>query len=272
MGSGLIYAMVVVVWVGYLIPTWLHRDEDGSRSVDRYRRAMRLVSRGTETPIVLSDEERRHSRAVMRRRRMVVLIALATTLLISTAFALLGVLAVWFPALPLLGLAVYVTHVRRVVIAERVAMSRALVARRASSARPQPRLSDPTVVQRSAPRMPTVMEPPSTTVRVRTEGAPVRGRTEDVSARDQESSRDPWSPVEVPLPTYVTAPKAVRAHRIIDLTKPGAWTEEQKQAEQAALAAIAPSRDEVFDQVAAEEALALVTRLADDERRAAGNP
>jgi len=28
----------------------------------------------------------------------------------------------------------------------------------------------------------------------------------------------------VPLPTYVSAPKAPRSVRIVDLTKPGAWT------------------------------------------------
>jgi hypothetical protein len=33
-----------------------------------------------------------------------------------------------------------------------------------------------------------------------------------------------WDPVPVPLPTYVSAPKAPRSVRIVDLTKPGAWT------------------------------------------------
>jgi len=33
-----------------------------------------------------------------------------------------------------------------------------------------------------------------------------------------------WEPIAVPLPTYVTAPKAPRSVRIIDLSQPGAWT------------------------------------------------
>ena len=33
-----------------------------------------------------------------------------------------------------------------------------------------------------------------------------------------------WSPVAVPLPTYVLAPRAPRSVRVIDLTKPGSWT------------------------------------------------
>ena len=53
---------------------------------------------------------------------------------------------------------------------------------------------------------------------------------------------------------YVNAPKAVRPIRTIDLTKPGAWSAAQKANEEALLAAISPGRDQVFDQVAAEEA------------------
>jgi hypothetical protein len=37
-----------------------------------------------------------------------------------------------------------------------------------------------------------------------------------------------WSPVPVPVPTYVTAPVAPpRAPRIVDLTRPGAWSQEE---------------------------------------------
>ncbi len=38
--------------------------------------------------------------------------------------------------------------------------------------------------------------------------------------RDEET----WRPNELPLPTYVTAPKAIRPIKVIDLTSPGAWT------------------------------------------------
>jgi hypothetical protein len=46
-----------------------------------------------------------------------------------------------------------------------------------------------------------------------------------VSSSDNES----WKPVEVPLPTYVTAPKAVTPRRVIDLTVPGEWSAAQEQ-------------------------------------------
>jgi len=37
-------------------------------------------------------------------------------------------------------------------------------------------------------------------------------------------SDDEWRPNPLPLPTYVTAPKAVRPIKVIDLTTPGAWS------------------------------------------------
>jgi hypothetical protein len=53
----------------------------------------------------------------------------------------------------------------------------------------------------------------------------------------------------------LTAPKAVAPKRTIDLTEPGKWSEEQERLERAALAAAAPSRDEIFDQQLADEAV-----------------
>ena len=57
------------------------------------------------------------------------------------------------------------------------------------------------------------------------------------------------------MPTYVSAPKAVAPKRIIDLTEPGKWSEEQEALEIAALNAAAPSRDEIFDQQLADVAV-----------------
>jgi DNA-binding TFAR19-related protein (PDSD5 family) len=57
------------------------------------------------------------------------------------------------------------------------------------------------------------------------------------------------------VPTYVNAPKAVVPKRVIDLTTPGQWSEEQERLEREALAAVSPSRDEIFDQQLADEAV-----------------
>jgi hypothetical protein len=60
----------------------------------------------------------------------------------------------------------------------------------------------------------------------------------------------------------LSAPKAVTSNRVIDLTEPGKWSEEQEKLTMAALNAVAPSKDEIFDQILAEEA---VDRLRDNK-------
>jgi hypothetical protein len=67
------------------------------------------------------------------------------------------------------------------------------------------------------------------------------------------SVRNAWQPAEVPAPTYVVAPKAIVPKRVIDLTTPGVWSDEQERLEREALAAASPSRDEIFDQQLADE-------------------
>jgi hypothetical protein len=49
--SGLIYAVIVAVWLAVLIPIWLRRHDDAAvtRSADRYTRAMRTLSRRPTT-------------------------------------------------------------------------------------------------------------------------------------------------------------------------------------------------------------------------------
>ena len=67
--------------------------------------------------------------------------------------------------------------------------------------------------------------------------------------------RNAWEPTEIPVPTYVNAPKAVVPKRVLDLTIPGQWSQEQERLEREVLAAVSPSRDEIFDQQLADEAV-----------------
>jgi hypothetical protein len=67
-----------------------------------------------------------------------------------------------------------------------------------------------------------VVQGPSRAVVVERKGAAGATASSDgVSAADDD---DAWRPNPLPLPTYVTAPKAVRPIKVIDLTTPGAWT------------------------------------------------
>lgn len=52
-------------------------------------------------------------------------------------------------------------------------------------------------------------------------------------------NRNVWEPTQIPTPTYLSAPKAITPKRVLDLTTPGAWTEEQERLAKEALAAAA---------------------------------
>lgn len=193
------------------------------------------------------DVDRSPSSPTDRRRRL--LLGLVGALLLSTAGGLIGppvLLAV--AAVLAVAVTLFVLQLRRLAVAQ---AARARRARRAAMARPVPR---PT----SRPVRPTrPVRPPvrAGSVRVQTadvhppeprhdEVAPPVAEPEPVVAsvdvwhdeplRTAASAPVPpapaaalggaWSPVPVPPPTYVSAP---RAPRIVDLTRPGAWSQEQ---------------------------------------------
>ena len=247
MGSGIIYAVVAVIWIAYFVPTWLRRHDEvsESRSVARYRSAMRVVSRGTEAEISPTTNERAEARQAMLRRRQQYFVGIIGMLLLTVGSAMFGIISPWVIALPLISGAVYVVYIRRAKVAEDLIARRQagrVTRNRDVSLRPST-LSLARAIQESV----VEAAPVSSTVHVIERGATA------------------WKPAQVPVPTYMTAPKAVRAHRVIDLTKPGAWTEEQQAAEAVRLAAIAPSRDEVFDQVAADAAANEISARAANE-------
>jgi hypothetical protein len=91
----------------------------------------------------------------------------------------------------------------------------------------------------------SVVQGPSRAVVVERKGeASVAGTVADQTVAEDE---DAWRPNPLPLPTYVTAPKAVRPIKVIDLTTPGAW-----------------SSGRLFDDDVADEDL-LAAQVAEDE-------
>jgi hypothetical protein len=113
--------------------------------------------------------------------------------------AALSVVPVWAPAPFVLLLLAFVVHLR--LQAKRTAERR----------RHRPPAADPAAVAEPAVAGGVAAEERSGVAHA----APV-----DVATANQPS----WQPNPLPLPTYVTAPKAVRPIRVIDLTTPGAWT------------------------------------------------
>jgi hypothetical protein len=259
--SGLIYATIVVLWAVVLVPMWLRRHDEvsESRSVDRFQGAMRtlsprrapagdrravLVPRLGETHAVPDGayEPPTPASLAARRRRRVGLIMLALAAVVGGLVALHRV-PIWAPAVPVVLLLAFLLRAR--VAAHRV-RDRELADRRARAAESRrlrheqvARTMDraPVAARAAEPvarpsRLPAFVDPAivgrSTEIRRAPVAAPAAAAEVALAPADpafyDAVAAAAWDPVPVPLPTYVSAPKAPRSVRIVDLTKPGAWT------------------------------------------------
>jgi hypothetical protein len=189
----------------------------GSREAVPSRAQRQVVSRPVTTPertaappaerpepAPANNPRRRRSpraeaRAQLARRRARSLAVLGALALLMSLLAVLSVLPVWAPVPFVLLLVAFVVHLR--LQAKRTAERR----------RHRPPGADrPAEAEPAAERDVRGEAGVETTL-----AAPV-----DVATASEPS----WQPNPLPLPTYVTAPKAVRPIRVIDLTTPGAWT------------------------------------------------
>lgn len=247
MASGIVYLSIVGIWVAYFVPRWVHsHDEFSGKSAERYKSAMRSVTSATGEDAMKSgivhadlDLESRTAQILLRRRivfSIIILSLLAT--LFETAF---NSISIAYSAIPLVGFLVYVVHVRRQSVAETMQRRRVSQLHRASAGVSQTNLSEVITPKESREHWIPLADRQLSGVVILPKGS--------------AELRNSWQPNNVPLPTYVSAPKAVVPKRVIDLTIPGAWSEEQERLASEALSAVAPTRDEVFDQQLAEEAV-----------------
>jgi hypothetical protein len=274
-GSGLIYAGLVVLWSIYFIPRWLRRHEElsESRSIERFDRAMRILSRRESTPdrryVVVpprpeaartsASGPRRSARrgfattspATVRRRRMVAGILL--TFLITLLLAPFTALRWWAPVLVVVALAGYLVHCRlQARTRSEVSRTRAAVRRRSRSRL----LRFDSIERLMAVRRELAAERAAEDARWESAEAALRQEREAEEQR-LRAEADGWTPVPVPLPTYVTKPVAPRSAGTVDLTRPGAWTEaqratevpEQRPASAAAMAALLDDAEAADDQL-----------------------
>jgi hypothetical protein len=268
-GSGLIYAAIIVMWALYFIPRWLRRHEElsESRSVEKFDHAMRILSRRDPTPdqryIVMPAKPepaaapRRRSSArvpqarspqaapsararsqgrssmTVRRRRVLAAFVLITVLVaVSTP---LSPLPWWAAVLAVLATLVDLAHLRMQERRRReVTRTRHAVRKRVRS-----RLHRADSAERLAEARQLLAERRAAAEAERVEA---EWAAHEAARRDAERAAG-WQPTPVPLPTYVTKPVAPRASRPIDLTKPGAWTEAQGSPLGAPVSA-----EEIFDQ------------------------
>jgi hypothetical protein len=103
----------------------------------------------------------------------------------------------------------------------------ALARRRAEARRAVQRVAGPSPLRAAGPHVSVRLDVAATAAPV-VAGPAARPDTADEaaprSAPAPGASGAPWQPQPVPLPTYVTAAKAARRVRTIDLDAPGAWT------------------------------------------------
>ena len=246
MASGLIYIAIIGMWVAYFAPRWIHdRNEFSGKSVERFKSALRVVA--NQSPHTASsgaihidlDSEAKYRQSLLRRRLSFLLIAFS--LVTTVVGGVMKTMPFIYALVPASGMLIYIANVRRHVIAEQLHKRRVTQLHRRSSGV-------------SATNLAEVVQPkPSTEHWIPLSERELKGVV--ILPKGSAAARNEWQPTEVPVPTYVNAPKAVVPKRVIDLTVPGQWSEEQERLEREALAAASPSRDEIFDQQLADEAV-----------------
>ena len=247
MTSGLIYIAIIGMWVAYFAPRWIHdRNEFSGKSVERYKSALRVVANqspqqstsGGAIHIDL-DREAKIRQTLMRRRIYFLLIAFS---LVSTLVGgVMKTMPFIYALVPASAMLIYIANVRRHVIADQLHKRRVNQIHRRSSGV-------------SATNLAEVVQPKASTEHwIPLSERELKGVV--ILPKGSAAVRNAWEPTEVPAPTYVNAPKAITPKRVIDLTTPGQWSEEQERLEREALAAASPSRDQIFDQQLADEAV-----------------
>jgi hypothetical protein len=245
MASGIIYLAIIGMWVAYFLPRWIHnKNEFSGKSVERYKSALRVVAGdnpSSQSGAIFTDVDRVARVAQRLLRRRIIFSIITLTLSATLVGAVMGTLAITSILLPISGLIIYIAVVRR---QENIA---AIQHRRMEQIHRRTEGVSHTNLQ------PVVAPKTNTEHWIPFAEREISGVT--LLPKGTAAARAEWKPNEVPLPTYVTAPKAIQPKRTIDLTEPGRWSEEQERLEREALAAAAPSRDEIFDQQLADEAV-----------------
>ncbi len=247
MASGLIYIAIIGMWVAYFAPRWIHdRNEFSGKSVERFKSALIVVASSSPQGISGSgsihidlDREAKIAQLLMRRRIMFfVLTGSLTTTLVG---GFMNTMPFIYSLVPVTGILIYVASVRRQTIADKIQYRRVQQLHRRTAGVSATNLAEVVTPKSSQEHWIPLSERELKGVVLLPKGT--------------AAIRQTWEPAEVPAPTYVSAPKAIIPKRVIDLTIPGAWSEEQERLEREALAAASPSRDEIFDQQLADEAV-----------------
>jgi hypothetical protein len=253
MASGIIYLSIIGMWVAYFLPRWVHdRNEFSGKSVERYKSALRIVASSSPggssgTGVIHTDLDHVAKVAQQLLRRRIIFLLITVSFVMTIVGAIMQTLAISFVGIPVVAFVLYLALVRHQSNTERAQRRRVNQLHRSTAGVSTTNLSDVVAPKQNTEHWIPLTERELTRVTILPKGS--------------AAARGEWHPNSVPVPTYVNAPKAIVSKRVLDLTTPGQWSEEQERLEREALAAAAPSRDEIFDQQLADEAVA---RLKDN--------
>jgi len=245
MASGLIYLIIVGMWVAYFLPRWISTHEDSSgRSGEKFKSAMQVV--GSSPASMLPEFEDPAKKRKKTAQRRAIFSALASLLLGSSVIAALGFIAWSMLLIPISGLSIYLVNVRRQIVASQLKARRLKALEKVTTA--PVRVSPMVALDSQTPR------------NSHDHWIPLEERQELSGVVVIPKDRAGWQPVSVPKPTYVTAAKAITPKRVIDLTVPGLWSAEQEMLEELSL----PKRSDLFDQELEEAAARYDDRAVND--------
>lgn len=261
--SSLIFVALFVAWAVYLIPMALRRHEEdaSSRSVDGFSDRLRVLARreavsSTEAELVATgrpekrEEERDDEpaaptpapratrpdsspdnrpasarRAAQRRRRVFNLLLLA--IVVVAALGIGKVVAWAWLAAPVGLMVAWLVACRLMVKRERAARS----ARATQVRKRRTTLADEAIAAEDADRDGALGEVRDDTDEIPVVTAEVRAEVLDEPGATEASAVGGWTPVPVPLPTYVAKAPAGRTVRTIDLDSTGVWSSGRNEAD-----------------------------------------
>lgn len=188
MSSGLIYFAVIALWVAYFLPRWLrsHDEVSESKSLERYRSAMHVVSMNSPERSYMTRAEIAERAARTLRKRQITLITLTLFFLATMISAFANLIPFRSLLLPLSLLVIFVVHVRRQKVQDDVKRRRRMATMKGKGS--SYNFSEITYRSPEGDVSNWIPIDHSTTVTI------IRN--------------DAWQPNQMPLPTYVSAPKA----------------------------------------------------------------
>lgn len=207
MGSGLIYIIIVGMWIAYFLPRWIaNHDEVSGRSVDKFNEAMRVVGRASGKTKVDLDELLRRKENQMLVRRIVFFSVLGLMTIIAL-FILVGFLSPTIILLPISGIGLYLVNTRHQInsINEEIEYAK----QNPESKREDSKYSDLIIRSKRVAREKSQREEEHwvpLSERVTKSENEVDGIT--IIPKGSRGVSSTWDPISVPPPTYTQTSKA----------------------------------------------------------------